>query len=180
MRVALTPNPANFFPNLGEAYTPEIIAASSAFSFATYQHSKLPLRLFEAARIATAVINGCVVCKNWRSARDVSVMGLDSGVIDRGPVPDEDFYQAVLANDLDALDPRERLAVLYVQRMGEDPQALAADEDFWTALKAALSDAEIVDLTYCCACWMGLGRAAHVLGLDTACAIPTHQMAEAA
>lgn len=180
MRVDLAPNPDNFFPNLGETYATEIITASSAFSFATYQHSKLPLRLFEAARIATAVINGCTVCRNWRSARDVSFMGLDTGVIARGPAPDEAFYQAVLANDLDALDPRERLAVLYVQRMGEDPRGLSGDESFWAELKAALSDAEIVDLTYCCACWMGLGRAAHVLGLDTACTFPTHQMAEAA
>lgn len=177
MRVALTPNPDNFFPNLSEAYAPEIIAASSAFSFATYQNSKLPLRLFEAARIATAVINGCVVCKNWRSARDVSLMGLESGIIDRGPVPDEGFYQAVLANDLEALDERERLAVLYAQRMGEDPRGLSADEAFWAELKTALSDAEIVDLTYCCACWIGLGRAAHVLGLDIGCAIPTQAMA---
>ena len=33
------------------------------------------------------------------------------------------------------------------------------------------SDAEITDLTYCIAGWMGMGRAAHVLGLDQNCEI---------
>jgi alkylhydroperoxidase family enzyme len=180
MRVALPTHVDQFFPNLADAYTPEIIAASSAYSFATYQHSKLSLRMFEAARIATAVINGCIVCKNWRAERDVSFMGMDGGVIERGPVPDEAFYQAVLAGDLTALDNRERLAVLYAQRMGEDPKGMASDEAFWAEIKAALTDAEIVDLTYCTACWIGLGRAAHILGMDVACNIPTHRLAQAA
>jgi hypothetical protein len=57
---------------------------------------------------------------------------------------------------------------------------LASDEAFWAEVKAALSDDEIVDLTYCTACWIGLGRAAHILGLDTACNIPAHRVAEAA
>ena len=33
------------------------------------------------------------------------------------------------------------------------------------------SDAEITDLTYCIACWMGMGRVAHVLGLDQNCEV---------
>jgi alkylhydroperoxidase family enzyme len=180
MRVSLPPQPDAFFPNLAETYSPEMINASSAYSYATYKHSKLPLRMFEAARIATAVINGCIVCKNWRAQRDLELLGIEDGVRTRGPVPDEAFYRAVLADDLSALDPKERMAVLYAKRMGEDPQGLASDETFWTEIKAVLSDAEIVDLTYCTSCWIGLGRAAHVLGMDVACNIPAHQMAEAA
>jgi alkylhydroperoxidase family enzyme len=180
VRVALPPQPDVFFPNLAEVYSPEIIAASNAFSYTTYLHSKLSLRMFEAARIATAVINGCIVCKNWRAQRDVARLGIEQGIRVRGPVPDEAFYEAVLANDLSLLDDKERLCVLYVQRIGQDPQGLAADEEFWSELKAGLSDAEIVDLTYCAACWIGLGRAAHVLGLDIGCGIPAHSVAEAA
>ena len=33
------------------------------------------------------------------------------------------------------------------------------------------SDEEITDLTYCIAGWMGMGRVAHVLGLDSNCEI---------
>ena len=180
MRVSLPSHVDQMFPDLSEAYVPEIITASSAFSHATYKHSKLPLRLFEAARIATAVINGCIVCKNWRAERELPLFGMSGGVDKNGPVPDEAMYQAVLANDLSSIDAKERYAVLYAQKMGQDPQGLATDESFWAELKAVLSDEEIVDLTYCVACWMGLGRAAHVLGLDTACNIPTHVTALAA
>jgi alkylhydroperoxidase family enzyme len=180
MRVSVPTSPDQIMPNIGAHFAPEIVGASSGFARATYQHSKLSLRMFEAARIATAVINGCIVCKNWRAARDVSHMGLTSGIIDRGPAPDEALYQAVLADDLSGLDAREQLAVQYVQRMGRDPQGLAQDEAFWAAFKAALSEDEIVDLTYCAACWIGLGRAAHILGMDTACTLPTLQMADAA
>jgi alkylhydroperoxidase family enzyme len=180
MRIATETGADQYFPRLPETCAPEIVAASGAYSYATYKYSKLPLRLFEAARIATAVINGCIVCKNWRAERDVGFMGMEGGVIERGPVPDEAFYQAVLANDFSVLDARERVAVLYAQRMGEDPKGLASDEAFWAEVKAVLSEEEIVDLTYCTACWIGLGRTAHVLGLDTACNIPTHRMAEAA
>jgi alkylhydroperoxidase family enzyme len=179
MRISLPSHTDQFFPNVADAYAPEIVTASGAYSYATYKHSKLSLRMFEAARIATAVINGCIVCKNWRAERDVALMGLEGELSNRGPIPDEAFYRAVLAGDFSALDNRERLAVLYAQRMGQDPQGLASDEAFWTELKAALSDDEIVDLTYCTACWIGLGRAAHVLGLDTACNIPAHRVAEA-
>ena len=41
----------------------------------------------------------------------------------------------------------------------------------WGELKEHFSDQEITDLTYCIAGWMGMGRVAHVLGLDQDCAI---------
>ena len=59
---------------------------------------------------------------------------------------------------------RERIAIEYAEGMGTDPQGIAQDEDFWRRCKAAFSDREIVDLSFCIACWMGLGRIGHVLG----------------
>lgn len=62
--------------------------------------------------------------------------------------------------------------------MGLDPQGLARDERFWTQVRAAFRDAEIVDLCYSIAAWMGLGRATHVLGMDGVCTIvPAHEEA---
>lgn len=177
MRVGLDRTPANGLVTLEAQYSPELLGAGMGFTFATYQHSRLPLRLFEAARIATAVINGCTACMNWRSARDVRLLGVEGGIAKAGPEPDEAFYQAVLADDVSVLDRREAIAVRFAQRMGTEPRALAADDAFWAEVKAALSDEEIVDLTYCCASWIGLGRAAHVLGMDTACAVPDLQVA---
>ena len=171
MRVELEPQPGNAVPDLSVRYSPEIVQAGGMFSVATYSHSKLPLRLFEACRIATAVINGCTVCMNWRSQRDVTLLGVEKEMSDQAEIPDEAMYQAVLENDLSTLSGRERLAVRYSQRMGTDPQGLAVDEPFWAELKTVLSDEEIVDLTYCTAAWMALGRATHVLGIDTVCSL---------
>ncbi len=179
MRVAL-PQGSGPIPSLAPAYSAEIIRASDGFARAVYQHSILPLRVFEAARIATAVINGCTICMNWRTARDAEFMGLKDAVRGRGPEPDEAFYQAVLAGRDDYLDAREALAARYARSMGQDPRGLATDEALWAEMKQRFSDAEIVDLTYSLAAWMGLGRVAHVLGIDAACAIPTHQTKEPA
>ena len=55
--------------------------------------------------------------------------------------------------------------------MGSEPRELAKDEAFWEELKEHFSDQEITDLTYCIAGWMGMGRVAHVLGLDQDCGI---------
>lgn len=175
MRVQLDPQPQNAIPDLSAQYSPEIVRAGGAFALAPYRHSRLPLRLFEACRIATAVINGCIVCMNWRAQRDLALIGVEGGVVeqglDAGPAPDEAMYQAVLNGDLDALSEKERLAVRFSQRMGTDPRGLGEDEAFWSALKGVMSDAEIVDLTHCTAAWMAMGRVAHVLGVDTACSI---------
>ncbi|KHK91063.1 carboxymuconolactone decarboxylase family protein [Novosphingobium malaysiense] len=180
MRVDLESQPGNPIPDLSTRYAPEIIEAGAGFSMAPYRHSKLPLRLFEACRVATAVINGCTVCMNWRAQRDLRLLGVEEGVINQEDAPDEAMYQAVLSDDLSVLSERERLAVRYSQRMGTDPRGLAADEAFWADLKAVLSDEEIVDLTYSTAAWMALGRVTHILGIDAACTIGGPLESEAA
>ena len=45
------------------------------------------------------------------------------------------------------------------------------DDNFWDEMKKVFTDEEITDLTYCIAGWMGMGRVAHVLGLDQNCSI---------
>lgn len=171
MRVELAPQPQNPIPDLSVQYSPEIVRASGAFAMAPYQYSKLPLRLFEACRIATAVINGCTVCMNWRAQRDLRILGYEGGVIEQGNAPDEAMYQAVLGGDLSSLTEKERLAVRFSQKMGTDPRGLAEDEVFWAQFKGVMTDVEIVDLTHCTAAWMAMGRVAHVLGVDGVCSI---------
>ncbi|MDR7101267.1 carboxymuconolactone decarboxylase family protein [Croceicoccus sp. BE223] len=171
MRVELAPQPHNALPNIAEQYAPDLVNAANAFAMAPYRFSTLPLRLFEACRIATAVINGCIVCKNWRSQRDLPLLGVNEQQLDKSEIPDEAMYQAVLSGDLSSLSPKERVAVQYSQRMGNDPHGLAEDEAFWAELKSHLTDNEIVELTYSTAAWMGMGRVAHVLGADLACSV---------
>ncbi|MBB4613962.1 carboxymuconolactone decarboxylase family protein [Novosphingobium taihuense] len=152
-----------------------IMAAGAAFSEAVYRESRLSLREFEGARMRTAQINGCMICRDFRAQRDVPKIYGDADEANRlvtanGPGPDEDFYGAVSAWRTSGLfSERERLAIEFAERFGTEPQALASDENFWAMMHGAFSDGEIVDLAHCTAAWAGLGRVAHVLGFDTVC-----------
>jgi len=157
---------------LSDHYAGDMVRAGFAFSNVTYAMSKLPMRVFEGARYRTALINGCQLCRSFRVERELAG-ATGPSVINNGPAPDEAFYEAVHDyKNSPIFSVREKLGIEYAEGIGLDPQGLAANEDFWARMKANFSDDEIVDLTFCVAVWMGLGRAAHVLGLDGVCAIP--------
>jgi len=171
MRIEIDQTSDELMTGPGDLYAKEISGAGNAFAYAIYEHSKLPLRVFEAARIATAMINGSKICMTWQSKRDVHQMGISEGVITNGEAPDEEFYSKLLNNNLEDLTEKELIALKFANAMGENPKKLSKDEKFWSEVKSVFSDAEITDLTYCIAGWMGMGRAAHVLGLDQNCEI---------
>ena len=171
MRINVNKDSNQTMTGPGEIYAKAISEAGNAFAYSIYQHSKLPLKVFEAARIATAMINGCMICMNWQSKRDVHQMGITDGVIKNGEAPNEAFYSNLLNENYSDLSKKELLAVKFAKAMGEDPKKLSKDEKFWLEVKDVFSDAEITDLTYCIAGWMGMGRVAHVLGLDKNCEV---------
>jgi alkylhydroperoxidase family enzyme len=160
---------------VSKAYPSEVAKAGGNFSRAAYQYSTLSVREFEAARARTADINGCLWCQTWRSARDVPAyfakMGMNvETVANHGPAPDEAFYAAVNNwRDSNIFTPRERIALEYAEGVGVRPKEIAEDEDFWKRAHALYSDAEIIDLTYCLASWIAMGRVTHVLGFDAVC-----------
>lgn len=165
---------------MATAYAPTIVASAFEFSKVTYEHSGLPLRVFEAARARTAQINGCIICQSWRSNRHAagylkSMGGSGESVATRGgPAPDEAFYDAILEWRTSPLfSERERVAIEYAEGLGLNPHGLAEDEAFWARANKAFSDDELIDLSYCIACWMALGRVAHVLGVDDVCQLPS-------
>jgi alkylhydroperoxidase family enzyme len=181
---AYAANPMAF---VAATHVPEIVQAGFAFSRATYESTTLTLREFEGARARTAEINGCRICRSWRSARDLPAFLQSIGgdgttpLLNRGPAPDDAYYHAVSQWRSSPLySVRERIAIEYAEGMGTDPQGIAQDEDFWRRFRAAFSDREIVDLSFCIACWMGLGRVGHVLSLDGICAIDTSMQSEPA
>jgi len=98
-------------------------------------------------------------------------MGISGGVTKNGEAPDDSFYSNLLNDNLEDLSSQELVAVRFAKAMGIEPQKLAKDEKFWAEVKEVFTDAEITDLTYCIAGWMGMGRVAHVLGLDSNCSI---------
>ncbi|MBB4632390.1 carboxymuconolactone decarboxylase family protein [Sphingosinicella soli] len=162
-------------------YAPEIGAAAAGYSRAVYERSLLSLREMEAARIRTADINGCKLCKGMRAARDLpghlERSGGDPSIAvtarSTQPAPGEDFYEAIYNGDPDGrLSEREKLIVEYADRFGNAPQSMDGDEDFWARMHAAFSDAEIVDATFSIGSWVALGRLTHILDLDGVC-MPT-------
>jgi len=139
---------------------PGIGPAAAAFAQSVYDHHTIELRAFEAARLRIAQINGCVFCQDWRTEVD-------------GVKVEDDFDASVEAwRTTDALDERARLAAEYAERYALEHHGL--DDEFWGRMKAAYSDAEIVELSMCLGSWIAFGRLNRVLGLDTACVLPGH------
>ena len=174
MRVEMPDDVANPFVELGSHYAGEIVGSASQFSRTVYGRTRLPLRVFEAARARTAEINGCLVCRAFRAKRDMaSYDDTKTGtVVDNGEAPDEDFYQNVSAwKSYAGFNQRERVAIEFAERFCEEPQALSSDEDFWARARDAFTDSELVELSHAVASFIATGRVAHVLGLDRVCTI---------
>ncbi|AFU03079.1 carboxymuconolactone decarboxylase family protein [Nocardia brasiliensis] len=139
---------------------PGIGVAASQFSLAVYSHSTLGLREFEAARLRIAQINGCLFCQDWRTERD-------------GKKVEPEFADAVTEwRTTEAFDERTRLAAEYAERYALDHHSI--DDEFWTRMFAEYSQAEAVELSMSIGSWLAFGRLNRVLGLDTACVLPSH------
>jgi alkylhydroperoxidase family enzyme len=131
---------------------PEMAAGMGRLSQAVYGNSQLSVREREAARWTIALINDCAVCRDTR-ARDGEAAGAG-----------EAFYAEVGDwRRASALSRRERLAAEFAERFALDH--LAMDDEFWESMHAAFSDGELADLTICCGCFLGMGRALAVVGV---------------
>ena len=142
---------------------PGIGPAAARFAQSVYEHSTLGLREFEAARLRIAQVNGCLFCQDWRTERD-------------GVTVEDTFPAAVTGwRTTPDLDERARLAAEYAERYALDHHGL--DDAFWDRMRAAFSDREVVELSMCLGSWLSFGRLNRVLGLDTACVLPSHHAA---
>jgi AhpD family alkylhydroperoxidase len=133
---------------------PELLPTVTAMIEGPYQHSRLPVREREAARVRIAEINDCRICRDFR-ARSAIAGGAT-----------EDLYAHVGdAHGHDAYTDREHLAIEYAERFALDHQGI--DDELFERLRAHFGDDEILDLTICCAAFLGLGRLLAVLGIET-------------
>ncbi len=92
-----------------------------------------------------AEINGCQLCRDWRSGgargrrddRPHRAGRVARPLPTAARRPDEEFYAAVSRwRDHPGYSERERLAIGYAEYMSLDPQGLARDEEFWARLHA--------------------------------------------
>jgi len=147
------------------AAAPGLSIPAAQFSAAVYEQSSLPLREFEAARVRIAQINDCQLCLGWRSGRDAPARAGEADTID------EAFYAHVGDASWDGFSERELLAAEFAERFALDH--LSMDDAFWNRLRAAFTDAEIVDLGLCVGMWVSQGRLNRILDVDGGCRIPT-------
>jgi AhpD family alkylhydroperoxidase len=129
---------------------PEMAGMVDRMITTAYQRSMLPAAEREVARMRIAQLNACGACATFRAPSVVA-----AGV-------DEEQYEHL---DEDATWPgytdRQRLAIEYAERFALDHRAI--DDELFTRLRAAFTDAEILDLTLCIAVFLGLGRTLEVL-----------------
>ena len=92
----------------------------------------------------------------------------DEGTADA--LTEDDFANVAEWRTYPGYSERERLAIEYAERFALAHRDI--DDAFFARLRAAYSDAEILDLTVCIGAWIALGRTLHVLGIDSYCRIP--------
>ena len=141
------------------ALRPEMGAGAGALSHAIYEQSIVPVRERELARMRIALINGCVICQQWRSTPGAE-----------GAVSEAEYAAVADWRAHDGFSARERLVIEYAELFALDHHTI--DGAFYDRMRATgFTDAEILDLTVCIGGWLALGRTLHVLGIDDACAL---------
>ena len=145
----------------GELYqvwslSPELGGAVGNLSAAVYGDRLVSPRVREVARMRIAQINGCNFCLQWRFP-EMAYLG----------VADE-LYAHVEDPANGEYSEQERLAIEYADKFALDHRSL--DDAFFVRLRAAFTDAEIVELTAMIGNWLAFGRFQAVLDVAEACA----------
>jgi alkylhydroperoxidase family enzyme len=135
---------------------PEMAGMVDRMITTAYQKSKLPAAEREPARMRIAQLNACDACSTFRAP----------SVIEAGVT--EDVYEHLDEwRTWPGYSDRQRLAIEYAEQFATDHRAI--DDELFTRLRAHFGDDEILDLTLCCAVFLGLGRTLEVLGITDNC-----------
>ncbi len=129
---------------------PEMAGMVDRMISTAYQRSILDPTEREAARMRIAELNACAACATFRA----------DSVIEAGV--QADVYAHVSEwREWPGYTDRQRLAIEFAERFATDHQGI--DDDLFIRLRAHFTDAEVLDLTLCCAVFVGLGRTLEVL-----------------
>jgi alkylhydroperoxidase family enzyme len=137
---------------------PEMAALVDRMITTAYQRSKLPSLEREMARMRIAQLNDCAACSTFRAP---SVLEAD--------IPAEHYSHLDDYATYPGYSDRQRLAIEYAERFAADHRNI--DDELFVRLRAHFADDEILDLTLCCAVFVGLGRTLEVLQITEGCPI---------
>jgi AhpD family alkylhydroperoxidase len=139
---------------------PEMAGMVDRMITTAYQRSNLPAAEREPARMRIAQLNACSACVTFRAP----------SVVEAGTT--EAIYEhAEQWRTWPGYTDRQRLAIEYAERFATDHRDV--DDELFGRLRARFADDEILDLTLCCAVFLGLGRTLEVLGItdDDTCQV---------
>jgi alkylhydroperoxidase family enzyme len=123
-----------------------------------YQRSILPPIEREVARRRVAQLNDCSACSTFRAP----------SVVEAG-VPEEHYAHLDEYATWPGYSERQRIAIEYAERFAADHRTI--DDELFGRLRTHFADDEILDLTLCCAVFVGLGRTLEVLQITDNCPI---------
>ena len=128
---------------------PEMAGMVDRMITTAYSRSILDPSEREAARMRIAELNACEACATFRAPSVV-----EAGVTD-------DVYAHVSEwRTWPGYTPRQRLAIEFAEQFATDHRAIG--DDLFARLRGPFTDAEILDLSLCCAVFVGLGRTLEV------------------
>lgn len=129
---------------------PEMAGMVDRMITTAYSRSILDPTEREAARMRIAELNACEACATFRAPSVV-----EAGVTD-------DVYAHVSEwRTWPGYTDRQRLAIEFAEQFATDHRAIG--DDLFARLRGPFGDPEILDLTLCCAVFVGLGRTLEVL-----------------
>ena len=135
---------------------PEMAGMVDRMITTAYQRSKLPASEREVARMRIAQLNACDACATFRAP---SVIGTG--------ITDDEYAHVEQWQTWPGYTDRQRLAIEYAERFATDHRAI--DDKLFDRVRERFADDEILDLTLCCAVFLGLGRTLEVLGITDNC-----------
>lgn len=134
------------------AHAPEMTKGMSAFAASLKIHRTLPPRLIELVRLRVAFHNQCRSCMAIRYP-DALADGLSEDLVCSLEKPME----------ADGLTERERVAIRFGELFATNH--LAIDDSYYDLLKQHFTEAEIVELGFNVALFVGIGRFAATLNM---------------
>jgi alkylhydroperoxidase family enzyme len=137
---------------------PEMAGMVERMITTAYQRSNLPPLEREMARMRIAQLNDCSACATFRAPS-----------MTEADIPADHYLHVDDYATYPGYSDRQRLAIEYAERFAADHRNI--DDDLFVRLRAHFADDEILDLTLCCAVFVGLGRTLEVLQITESCTI---------